>query len=217
MNNELPRTSRICLKIAFWCWLIPLAIAFVCLFGWLATQSVLSFPFLALLDIWLGIILLCIGFISLAIGWFAARRHNRKFSVWKPALLLLSNLPVAAVFFWLGLYLMEQTDVTVINQCPHPLTNISFTDFAGTSYPFPDVATGQEIKQTFRFKDQGEMTYKLYNGVRTIEDYLIYNSPPAPNSPITLKADSACNVSITRKRNAIDEFMSEKLAPTGAN
>jgi len=149
-------------QISLICGLAPLCIGVFIFLAWLASGAY-WLEWTGMVNLYAGLVLFCIGLISLAVYFYKARRNAIR-GYWKKSivalLILLANFPVAAVIISAALYVASVSTVIIKNQSSSKIENIYLSE-QGHVYEAGSVLANEKIERKFHFQSEGSIRYSF--------------------------------------------------------
>lgn len=149
-------------KLTLSCGLTPLIAGSVIFIAWLSTRE--DWLVLAgMYNLMLGLALFTCGLIFLFTYGQKELKDGRAYPIKRSLIslgILLFNFPAAALALYSADYIVNTSTATVVNNSPFEITDLILSE-KNLGYPFPPIASGQEVTEKFHFKYEGAVNYKL--------------------------------------------------------
>jgi hypothetical protein len=149
-------------KLAMASGLAPLIAGVGIFAAWLVTRAD-WFMGAGIYNLMAGLVLFFCGLVFLLVYGLGERKSGNSFPKKQTLIalaILLLNFPTAAVVIYAVKYIVSTSSVTVLNMSSFVVTDMVLN--AGLrSHPFPPIASDQEVTESFRFKYEGAIVYKL--------------------------------------------------------
>ena len=130
--------------------------------SWMITGA--SWLMLAgVVNIYAGLGLFTIGLICLSIYYVSERKIDKKIASKNGAIILavlLANFPVAIAAIFGASYQLSKSTLTVKNNTEHTISDLVLTE-RDKRYQFPIVDPNDEVMDSYHFKYEGAVSYKL--------------------------------------------------------
>jgi uncharacterized membrane protein len=149
-------------KLALASGLAPLIAGVGIFAAWLVTRAD-WFMGAGIYNLMAGLVLFFCGLVFLLVYGQVERKSGKRFPQKQTVIglaILLLNFPTSALIIYSVEYIVSTSSVTVVNNSSFAVTDMVLN--AGLrSHPFPPIAADQEVTESFRFKYEGAIVYKL--------------------------------------------------------
>jgi hypothetical protein len=149
-------------KLALASGLAPLIAGVGIFAAWLVTRAD-WFMGAGIYNLMAGLVLFFCGLVFLLVHCLVERKSGKRFPQKQTLIglaILLLNFPTSALIIYSVEYIVSTSSVTVVNNSSFAVTDMVLNAGLRT-HPFPPIAADQEVTESFRFKYEGAIAYKL--------------------------------------------------------
>jgi len=196
------------LKLAYSCWGIPLALAFISFFGYWISRSDF-FLTTGMVTLLIGFTLACTGLIIISIFRFKNRKADQdllpliKKGIFLPRLLLILNFPTAILFIIFGTYLHSLIYLHISNESSQNIDQLVISS-VHNSKVLGSLKTGASITTYFSPRVEGEVLISVRsNKSEKTAKVTGYASGSFDDSKVVIKDE--LNISILKLRKIKDK------------
>lgn len=153
-------------RFALICGFVPLTTGTTVFIAWLLTRDDALMAVGAATTVW-GSALFLVGVVSLVVYIWKARMA--RLENWRPkalfaSLILISNVPAAAAYVMIVIYLESAYAVIVENSSPKRVDRVVLIGPNQARHEFASFAIGEHREDDFHFLGEGSVTYEVWFG-----------------------------------------------------